>query len=203
MKKLLLTTTFALTTSGLLAIGAYAGATNETIQAYINHSISVKINNKAMKMVDANGNPVDPIVYNGTSYFPIRAISNALGFSVDWDETSKIISLTQGANVQSGTVSESQVIDYLIRKVPEIKAKRDFLNANNVKMVFSVEGKKGYIPGDTAQYYSVYVGESHPDHNVRWETFLVKEDLTDIYVYRLLTDSYVTLQEWQAGTGVD
>lgn len=184
---------------GLLASGAYAGATNETIQAFLNHTITVKVNNKTVNMTDSDGKPVDPISYNGSTYFPIRAISNALGASVKWDQaTSTILINQQGANVPAIAVSDDQVINYLKSKVTEIAIEGQLLATKNTKLTMYVEGKKAYRDEDNALYFSVYVGESHPDHNVRWQTFLVKEDLTDIYVQDYLTGSYKPLKDWQA-----
>ena len=34
---------------------------------------------------DANGNVVEPFTMNGTTYLPVRAISNAFGKDVEWD----------------------------------------------------------------------------------------------------------------------
>ncbi len=34
---------------------------------------------------DANGNVVEPFTMNGTTYLPVRAISNALEKDVEWD----------------------------------------------------------------------------------------------------------------------
>jgi len=34
---------------------------------------------------DANGKIVEPFIYNGTTYLPVRAVGEAFGKSVDWD----------------------------------------------------------------------------------------------------------------------
>jgi hypothetical protein len=40
---------------------------------------------------DANGNPVEAFMYNGTTYLPVRAISSAFDKSIVWDgETSGV-----------------------------------------------------------------------------------------------------------------
>jgi len=39
------------------------------------------------------GNPVYPIIYNGTTYLPIRAVSNMLDIPVAWDATTKTVIL--------------------------------------------------------------------------------------------------------------
>ena len=43
------------------------------------------IDDVKLNPTDANGNPVEPFVYNGTTYLPIRAVGQALGKTVQWD----------------------------------------------------------------------------------------------------------------------
>lgn len=38
-------------------------------------------------LLDADHNKVEPIIYEGTTYVPIRAMSNLMGKKVDWDQS--------------------------------------------------------------------------------------------------------------------
>jgi hypothetical protein len=40
---------------------------------------------------DANGNVVEPFLYNGTTYLPVRAVGEAFGKTVDWDGNSSSV----------------------------------------------------------------------------------------------------------------
>jgi len=40
---------------------------------------------------DANGNVVEPFIYNGTTYLPVRAVANAFGKDVKWDGKNAIV----------------------------------------------------------------------------------------------------------------
>ena len=40
---------------------------------------------------DVNGNIVEPFIYNGTTYLPVRALSEALGRNVSWDGKSSSV----------------------------------------------------------------------------------------------------------------
>ena len=59
-------------------------AYTKTIEVYPN-SIKLFVDDVLLEPKDVNGNPVDIFVYNGTTYVPIRAVSNALGKPVQYD----------------------------------------------------------------------------------------------------------------------
>lgn len=46
----------------------------------------VKLDYVTIDLTDANGNPVEPFAYNGTTYVPVRAIADALGYNVSYNE---------------------------------------------------------------------------------------------------------------------
>lgn len=47
--------------------------------------IRIVIDNKEFICTDANGAVVEPMIYNGTTYIPVRAVSTAFGKAVYWD----------------------------------------------------------------------------------------------------------------------
>ena len=54
--------------------------------------IKLKINDNIITPRDANGNVVEPFAFEGTTYLPVRAVGEALGLSVGWDnDTSTVI----------------------------------------------------------------------------------------------------------------
>lgn len=76
-----------------LTVPAFA-AESQTISATLSPDVTVKYNGEAQAMADATGSPVYPILYQGTTYVPIRAISNMLCISVDWDSASRTVLLS-------------------------------------------------------------------------------------------------------------
>lgn len=47
--------------------------------------IRIVVDGEDLHPTDANGNTVEPLIYNGTTYLPVRAIAEGLGKAVYWD----------------------------------------------------------------------------------------------------------------------
>ncbi len=68
----------------LCNLPAYAAQLRKTIEiAY--RDIKIYIGGGEFQPKDAMGNDVEPFIYDGTTYLPVRAISSALGKEIDWD----------------------------------------------------------------------------------------------------------------------
>lgn len=80
---------------------ATVGSVKETL--YFSN-INVTMNGKAVNLVDANGDPVEPFIIDGTTYIPVRAVANALGLDVGWDGRTSTVILTSKTSMDSGTV---------------------------------------------------------------------------------------------------
>lgn len=55
------------------------------------NNIKLYINQRMITPKDANGTIVEPFIYNGTAYLPVRAAAEALGQDVSWDAQAKSI----------------------------------------------------------------------------------------------------------------
>ena len=75
-----------------MGTGAFAATKLQEIKAYLNPEIQVQVDGTFVELRDVKGNAIAPINYQNANYFPIRAISDALGVAVDFDAaTQKII----------------------------------------------------------------------------------------------------------------
>ncbi len=76
----------AVTLTATLALGltVFAKQASEQAEIFYNN-IKIYINGAEIVPKDANGNTVEPFTMNGTTYLPVRAISNAFGQDVEWD----------------------------------------------------------------------------------------------------------------------
>lgn len=70
----------SLLTSGIV----FGKEISEMAELYYNN-IKIYIDGAEIVPKDANGNTVEPFTMNGTTYLPVRAISNAFGKDVEWD----------------------------------------------------------------------------------------------------------------------
>lgn len=78
----------------LLASGiVFAKQISETAELVYNN-IKITLNDKEIEPKDAVGNTVEPFTINGTTYLPVRAVAEALGIKVDWDEETNTVILT-------------------------------------------------------------------------------------------------------------
>ncbi|MEK8212737.1 stalk domain-containing protein [Paenibacillus sp. FSL L8-0463] len=88
--------------SGLLfgAVGAYAADGISLVKAYLNSTIKFTVDGASWTPKDASGNKISPLVYNGSTYLPAKAVGEALNAEVLWNSGSNtvVISTTGGAN---------------------------------------------------------------------------------------------------------
>lgn len=78
-------------------IGTAAATVGKQLVEISYRDITITLDGKAVNLVDANGNPVEPFLLNGSNYLPIRAAATALGLEVGWDGDTHTIILEHPA----------------------------------------------------------------------------------------------------------
>lgn len=81
------------------ALGANASGAMQEIKAYLDSSITIKMEGEAQTFLDAKGNRVYPITYEGSTYLPVRAVAGLAGLEVNWDQTTRTVDLGQTKGV--------------------------------------------------------------------------------------------------------
>lgn len=84
-------------------IGTVFAKTGTVTQDVVYNDIGVIVDGKKLDLVDANGNSVEPFMYNNTNYLPVRAIGEALGLTVSFDGTQNAVVLTSENSTQIPT----------------------------------------------------------------------------------------------------
>ncbi|MCL2388194.1 MAG: copper amine oxidase N-terminal domain-containing protein [Defluviitaleaceae bacterium] len=72
------------------ATGAYAAARTQSISVTYNN-IRLVINGTHVIPRDAQGNVVEPFIFGGTTFLPVRAVAEALGEEVRWDGNTQTV----------------------------------------------------------------------------------------------------------------
>lgn len=85
MKKTLKGYLLGMLTATVLVGGVTYAANTTTLYDVITNGVKIVIDGKKINPTDANGKAVEPIIYNGTTYLPVRAVANALEKAVYWD----------------------------------------------------------------------------------------------------------------------
>lgn len=81
----------------LLAVGLVvtAGAKTGTVMQKLTYrDIRVSLDGEVLDLRNAIGEPVEPFMFDGTNYLPVRALAEALGLNVAWNGAEVMVVLT-------------------------------------------------------------------------------------------------------------
>lgn len=80
-------------------VGTAAANGLQEIKAYLNTSITFKLEGEEQVLTDATGVRTYPISYNNTTYLPVRSIAELLGIDVGWDQATASVLLGKSKGV--------------------------------------------------------------------------------------------------------
>jgi hypothetical protein len=75
-------------------VGSAMAATGSKMAELVYKNIKIVLNGEELSPKDANGDTVEPFIIGGTTYLPVRAVSEVLGLDVSWDGKTNTVSLT-------------------------------------------------------------------------------------------------------------
>lgn len=137
-------------------------AKKENVEIEVRKDFTIIIDGTEYKFRDANGNRVYPILWEGSTYLPLRSIGEIMGSNVDWDDDTKTITLkgTKTTVTDADTFTGTKDKDGYIT---EESAKR--ISAKDADAVFKdvnfLKAKKEYDDGkwqyDVEFIYEGYV----------------------------------------------
>jgi len=130
----------------LAGMVAFAAPVEKTITAAYN-GIKLYVDGALIVPKDAGGSVVEPFIYEGTTYLPVRAVGEALGKPVQWDGTTQSVFI--GARPGE--------IQYL----PNVAKAYD---SSDYAEYSVLSGTNGYVTVMGEKYYNVLV------FNNRWNS---------------------------------
>ncbi|MDO4773301.1 MAG: stalk domain-containing protein [Bacillota bacterium] len=136
--------------------GLYAKTAFEKIEVKYDN-IEVYKDNSLQVMKDAQGNVLEPFIYQGTTYVPVRAAAEMAGLKVEWDGAKKRINFWD---------KESKETAYLVDVCPPFAGNnyRLFAKKNEKFMM----GSKEYMKGIELEYLSLF-GQGNVYFNLNGE----------------------------------
>lgn len=79
----------------IVSLAGTASATLGKITKELEYrNIKVSLDGEVLDLKDAAGNHVEPFMFDGTNYLPVRALAEALGLNVAWDGSTSTVVLT-------------------------------------------------------------------------------------------------------------
>ena len=161
----------ALVLAASLTVGALAASQPYTANATLSPNVTVKIDGVEQTFYSAQGNEVHPIIYNGTTYIPLRAVGELMGKNVNWDGATQTVRLdstasggdvtdfdtnnpsqsapTGGVTLEQAKQTALQHAGKTASQVQFVKAQQDWENGRKVyEIEFIVSGGTGYTEYD-------------------------------------------------------
>ena len=101
---------------GVLIGASIAGGIGYAVSTTTLHNVAyggvkIVVEGQELHPKDANGNNVEPLIYNGTTYLPVRAVADAFNEPVYWDGSNYTVYLgDSGGNLKYPTVELEDMI---------------------------------------------------------------------------------------------
>lgn len=196
---------------GLSSAALAASVTKKQLTAEYS-GIQITLDGQKIEPKDANGTIVEPFIVDGTTYLPVRALSNAFGLDVDWDQATQTVVLTTPEETNTDTGSSTEALTEV-----EYKAKCQTYTYNEIarnpenyvgtyakytgEVVQVMEGDDGYcelritITKKNDGYSSYYTDAIYASYTRKLgESRLLEGDLVTAYGQNDGLFSYITVR---------
>jgi len=100
-KRVVTVVSLGVTILSSMMIGGLAASKQEKIEAYMDYGITIKLNGQVKTLSNSSGTRTYPIRYKGTTYVPLRSVSELVGLEVNWDGNTETVMLgNDGSNAK-------------------------------------------------------------------------------------------------------
>ena len=125
-------------------VNSFDSMKNETVNVFVNSKIKIVYKNERQLFKDANKNLVYPLSYQGTTYLPVRAISNLFNAEITWIGEKNEIEIVY--NKQSLDMSQSLEINNMIGTYKNLAG--ETINYTTMRNDFYYDVGFSYIEAD-------------------------------------------------------
>ena len=123
-----------------VSLGAMGAANQEEVRAIINYELKIKLNGQDFIPTGADGQIMRPLLYNGSTYLPVRAIAEALSIAVDYDAATQTVYLGEKGKIPL----EGKHFDHLWSCQLSFDQSQLFVNGKQYQSGILYTGNDGY-----------------------------------------------------------
>jgi len=131
-------------TIALIGTISFASQRSDYVERFF-RDIKITINGSVLEPKDANGSDVEPFIIDGTTYLPLRAISEALDLKVNWNEETNTVIIS---SIDGETEAKESAIANETNDKNENKKEND--NTNGKTSNKQTEDKNNYSKKDNS-----------------------------------------------------
>lgn len=158
--------------------------------------ITIRYNGQVFQATDVNGTPVYPLIINGTSYLPVRAVSSIAGLEVAWDGATQSILLSSEDYVPEVLEEEPAVVEQEPEEEPAMDKETDSQPAPSgdddldkaTKAVYDTSS--GDLVKTSTGQLSATDSNTHLDMWDKVKEVFPQSVLDLIYVFKVFDDGY-------------
>ena len=161
----------ALLVTGLSTVGA--ATVYKTVTAIVRPDIVVKLDDQVLSLTDGNGKSINPLIVEGSTYLPVRAIAEAVGLQVAWDSESSTVSLNRSETatalgvrgIVKDIVQGKDGITFLVEGKKQHDTRYDIatVTVNSKTILENVDSYSDIKEGSVVEVVlSEFVAESYP-----------------------------------------
>ena len=149
-----------------VALPAMAASYNQNMSVTY-RDIKISVNGTYFTPKDANGRTVEPFIYEGTTYLPVRATAEAVGYNVTWDNNTSTVFLTNGGGSSGGTSGGNQGGSAVAPAVNLIDTITPFASTSNVT-TYPTSGANSITMGGTSYKNAITLGGNSGGHSANF-----------------------------------
>lgn len=128
-----------------MSFSAFAASVQKQITVLFS-GVKVTVDGKEVALKDANGTTLEPIGYDGSVYTPARAVAEALGAVVAWDQTNNTVKITSRQNgAPGGNMSDPSQTKKKLQEILESMVSKGTITRDEADRLL-----KYYDNGETA-----------------------------------------------------